>query len=500
MFTKNIKISGLIGYLNILVTITVGILITPYLIRHLGSSEYGLYSLVAGMIMLMAVFDFGLTGTVSRFVAKYRVENDNASLLEAINTVQFIFCILYVLIIFSVSLYIFIYKDASILSLSRLESSKALVLLAILLPSVPSVMQTAIYYAICNGYESFIFPKLAVLGKYILKTGLMVVAIMRGYDAIALVLIELFLAVCIHLISAYYVKYRFSIVTRLALPSLSTLKVLGEYSMWMFVWAVAMHFFWKFGQLSVASAIGAEAVTLYALCIMLGTYYGSFVGAYATLFLPAATRLVHKESEEDIFRASVNIGYVNGGVLLFILGGFVSVGKVFVILWLGDEIDVDVVWLGALMIMLGYTIPLTQSFFNHLLEARGLVKIKAVICIVFLPISTYLGAHFMSGFGVLGIIFTMLIFWLVAQLVLNIYYYLILEINVIRFFVASYVKWLLPTVCGILLAHHLSLDIEISYINFFYIGTVYSIAFVAIAWGWHYLLAKSTGANSYLEI
>lgn len=482
MFTRTIKIASLITYINIVITVIVGILITPLLIKSLGQSEYGLYSLVSGLIMLMAAFDFGLSGTVTRFVAKYRVENETKKLQDAVNTVQFIFFILYILILLAGLFYIEINQNKKILSLSDLESAKALILMAILLPSIPVSMQTAIYNAVCEGSEKFTFPRTLQLVKYIIRTALIVLAIQKNYDAVALVTIDMILALFSLIIISFYVNKSLGIHPQLIVPEFNYLKMLAEYSFWLFIWSLAMQFFWRVGQISVAESINAAAVTIYALCIMLGTYYASFISAYCTMFLPTATKQVAKSaSPNDLLEVCSKIGKVNAGILFFILGGFFSTGQVFITLWVGDKLDVKDIWLGSLLVMIGYTIPLTQSFFNQLLEAKGLVKYKAIICLLFLPVSTWIAKEYAGGYGIIGIISIMLVFWLGSQLVLNFLYFKIFKINIFKYFVKSYGFWLLPLMAASLLTYSLTKSNSINIIEFLIAVATYSACFIGTA-------------------
>lgn len=57
------------GYVNTLVTVTVGLWLTPYLLRHLGSHHYGLWLLGAQLLVYLALMDVGIVQLVPRDVA-----------------------------------------------------------------------------------------------------------------------------------------------------------------------------------------------------------------------------------------------------------------------------------------------------------------------------------------------------------------------------------------------------------------------------------------------
>ena len=55
---------ALLSYVNIILTVAVGLLYTPLMLRLLGQSEYGLYSLIGSVIGYLSVLDMGLGNTL----------------------------------------------------------------------------------------------------------------------------------------------------------------------------------------------------------------------------------------------------------------------------------------------------------------------------------------------------------------------------------------------------------------------------------------------------
>jgi O-antigen/teichoic acid export membrane protein len=63
-------IGGLgLGYVHTIVTVAVGLWLTPYLLRHLGSHDYGLWLLGAQVLVYLALMDVGIVQLVPRDVA-----------------------------------------------------------------------------------------------------------------------------------------------------------------------------------------------------------------------------------------------------------------------------------------------------------------------------------------------------------------------------------------------------------------------------------------------
>lgn len=65
---------AILSYVNIIATIVVGLVYTPIMLRLLGQSEYGLYSLMGSLVGYLSVLDMGLGNTIVRYTAKNRAD------------------------------------------------------------------------------------------------------------------------------------------------------------------------------------------------------------------------------------------------------------------------------------------------------------------------------------------------------------------------------------------------------------------------------------------
>ena len=73
------KAGAILSYIVLAVNSVIGILYTPIMLRLMGQSEYGLYSLVASVIGYLTMFDLGLGNAMIRYIAKYKAIGDKKS-------------------------------------------------------------------------------------------------------------------------------------------------------------------------------------------------------------------------------------------------------------------------------------------------------------------------------------------------------------------------------------------------------------------------------------
>ena len=74
MAINQIKAGIVLNYVVIGLNTLVGLLYTPYMLRMMGQSEYGLYSIAASIIAYLTIMDFGFGNAIIRYTAKFRAE------------------------------------------------------------------------------------------------------------------------------------------------------------------------------------------------------------------------------------------------------------------------------------------------------------------------------------------------------------------------------------------------------------------------------------------
>ena len=74
MAINQLKAGAFLSYVSIGLNMVVGLLYTPYMLRMLGQSEYGLYSLASSIIAYLTVLDLGFGNAIVRYTAKFRSE------------------------------------------------------------------------------------------------------------------------------------------------------------------------------------------------------------------------------------------------------------------------------------------------------------------------------------------------------------------------------------------------------------------------------------------
>ncbi|MFD1613938.1 lipopolysaccharide biosynthesis protein [Gelatiniphilus marinus] len=434
---SQLKKGAVLNYVTIVLTNVIGLLMTPFILNHLGKEQYGIYITIGALVGTISLLDFGLNNTVVRFVAKYKAQKDNIGLENFLATTMLLYAVISsIVVIFGVVFYGYIDSYFTQMTPDELEIAKVIFILLIF--NLAIGLPGGSFTGICNGHEAFVFPKTVNILRYVLRSLTLVVVLLFGGKAIALVIVETVFNIIVIAITAYYVFKKLHVKIKLHELSIKFIKHIFGYSTWIFVFALVSLFQWKSGHWVLGRISTPEVLTIYGIGIVLGTYYGAFSTAISSVFLPRATQMsVGNASGEELTSMMIKIGRLSFIILMYILVGFIFFGKQFVFLWVGKELGEQgsfESWLIALMIMIAYTLPLVQGFGNSILEAKNKLSFKAILYLSFMIVGTIIGAILAKPYGAIGMISGSIIGWLIVQNVMNFYYHNTIGLNIIRFF------------------------------------------------------------------
>ena len=430
---SQLKKGALLSYITIFLTNIIGLLLTPFIIKSLGDAEYGLYTLIGAFVGYISVLDFGLNNTIVRFVAKYRAEKDKKGEENFLAITMGIYGVISLIIVIVGVILYFNLDSIFSNSLTIEELSKAKVMFVILIFNLAITLPGGAFTAICSGYEHFVFPRTINIVRYLVRSLMVVGLLLLGGDAIGLVILDTVMNILVIILNSYYVLNKLKVVFKLHYFEIPLVKEIFSYSVWIFIFALVGQFQWKAGQIILGTLTNTTTVAIYAVGIMLGTYYGAFSTAISGVFLPRATKMaVDNVSGEELTTMMIKIGRISFLVLLMILGGFFLFGKQFILLWVG-ETYIEA-WFIALIIMIAYTTPLVQAFGNLILVAKSKFSFKAIVYITLISLGTLTGALLVPTYGIKGMIMGTTVGWLISQVIMNFYYQKVIKLSILSFF------------------------------------------------------------------
>lgn len=336
--TNQLKAGATLNYVVIILNTLVGLLYTPYMLRMLGQSEYGLYSLVASVISYLTVLDLGLGNAIIRYTAKFRAEGKSREQYDMFGMFLVLYLIIGLVAFLSGSGLYFNVDNMFGDTMTTIELNHARVMMFVLVLNLAFTFPMSIFGSIITAYERFVFPKVVNIIRIVLNTGIMIVLLSMGYKAIAMVILQTVFNLATLLLNYFYCKKKLKIKIHYGKFQWGFLKEVAIYSFWIFLNAIMDRVYWSTGQFVLGAISGTIAVSIFAVAIQLQGMYMQFSTAISSVFLPKVTGMValgdNRKELSDLFIRTGRIQYI---VMSLILFGFLVFGKQFIILWAGPD-------------------------------------------------------------------------------------------------------------------------------------------------------------------
>ena len=424
----------------------VGLLYTPYMLRMLGQSEYGLYSLAASIIAYLTVLDLGFGNAIIRYTAKFRAEGKQREQEEMFGMFFILYIGIGIIAMIAGSVLSLNVENMFSRAMTESEVHRTRIMLWLMTFNLAFTFPMSIWGSIMSAYERFVFQRIVSIIRSVLNPVVMILLLVVGYKAIAMVVVTTIFNVATLLVNWWYCKYKLTIKVRFAKFKWAFLKEVSIYSFWIFLNAIMDRIYWSTGQFVLGIYKGSVAIAVYAVAIQLESMYMMFSTAISSVFLPKVTSMVTKgSSDEEISDLFIRTGRIQYIVMAYILSAFVVFGKQFIILWAGDDYT-DAYYL-TLMFFVPLTVPLIQNLGILILQARNQMKFRSMLYIVIALCSLGLSIYLAQIYGGYGCAFATGMALLIGQgLIMNIYYQKKQRINITGFWLEILKMSIVPAV------------------------------------------------------
>lgn len=447
---SQIKSGALLSYVVLVLNNLVGLLYTPFMLRMMGKSEYGLYSIAASIVAYLTILDLGFGNAIVRYTAKFRAENKQEEQYEMFGMFFLLYCGIGLIALLAGG---FLYWNAENIfdaSMTANELSRTKIILALMVFNLAITFPFSLFGSIITAYEQFVFQKVIAIVRIILNTATMIVLLNLGYKAITMVVVATVFNVLTLGLNFWYCKHYLKIKLKFARFQWNFLKEVSVYSFWIFLNAIMDRIYWSTGQFVLGAYAGTVVVAVFAVAIQLEHMYMSFSSAISGVFLPKVTAMAVRESDgraiSDLF---IKTGRIQYCVMILVLTGFFLFGRQFIRLWAGE--GYDDAYIISMLFFVPLTVPLIQNLGITILQARNQMKFRSLLYLFIsllslgaqIPLSKYYGgigcACAIAGALVLGQI-----------LVMNVYYQVKQKIDIVGFWIEIIKMSIVPAVLTVL--------------------------------------------------
>ncbi len=476
------KAGTLLSYVSIIVNTLIQLLYTPLLIRMLGQSEYGLYSLVSSVIGYLTILDLGFGNAIIVYTSKYRAKGQFTEEQKLHGMFKIIFIIIGII---TAILGLLLFLNVNNIfgnTMTDFELHKMRIMMLILSFNLMITFSFSIYSSIISAYEKFVFQKVMALLNSILKPLIMIPLLFIGYKSIAMCIIITLVNIIVLLSNFVYCKNKLKISTKFIGFDKALFKTIFGYSIWIFLGVIVDKINWSVDNFVLGAVSGTIAVSIYSLAATLNHLFINLSTAVSGVMLPKMSKMVAKNaSNEDITNEFIKVGRIQYLIVFLMASGFVLVGKNFFNIWAGKGYE-DAYYI-SLLLIIPVCIPLVQNLGISIMQAKNMHRFRSILLAGISIVNIFISIPLAKAYGGIGAAIGTALSLLIGNgLIINIYYYKKIGINVLKFWkeiINMTIPFLIPLALIIIFMNIVKLHGIIALITY---AGLYTIMYCVIAY------------------
>lgn len=443
---KQIKYGAILSYVSIFLNICAGVMYTPWMVKQIGQSQYGLFTLANSLISLFMI-DFGLSAATSKFVSEYHVANDEKkvnSFLGAIYKLYFFVDS----IIFLALIIVFFFLDTIYTNLTpnELKVFKVVYCIAALYSVVSFPFITA--NGILTAYEKFIQQKFADVLYRMLTIALMILALLNGYGLYSIVTINALCGLIIIIYKLLVIKRCTPVKVDFNNSSNGVYKEVFGFSVWTTVASIAQRLVFNITPTILGMVSGSAEIAVFGIVTTIEGYAFTITNAINGMFMPKISKIYSEEkSNKNILDLMVKVGKFQFLLNGLIIVGFITVGKQFIELWMGN--DYIKAYFGICLVLIPGVFYNSLQIAHTAMIVKNKVKSQAEVNIATGVINVILSFILSRKYGMIGSCVSIFIAYMFRCISLIVLYNFQLEINMYSFISKCYSKNMLTILFSI---------------------------------------------------
>ena len=450
---NQLKAGVVLSYLSTAISIIIQLIYMPVMIRLLGKSEYGLYSLVSSVVSYLSLFSLGFTGAYLRFFAKFY---ENRKKLASLNGMFLSLFNLLALIAAICGIGLSFFPEQIFGSkLSDAELSKARILMVILVLNIAISLISGIFDAIIGAYEQFIFQRIAGLIATIVNPFICLPLLLRGYGSVMLVVVTTGVTLVRFMVTVWFCTCKIKIPVSFHGFQWGLLKEITVFSSFLLINMIIDQINWNVDKLILGHTSGTEEIAVYGVASQFNSLFMTFSTTISSVFAPRVNRIAARDGKHyqtEFTKLMAKIGRIQWLILGLLTGGFIVFGKCFIVQIFAGK-GYEEAYTVALYLVIPVLVPLIQNIGIEMQRALNMHQFRSIIylmiSIVNVGISIPLAVKWGAVGAAMGTAFSLLIG---NGLIMNVFYHKVLQINMKYFWGQIAKTWkgfLVPVVLAI---------------------------------------------------
>ena len=208
---NELRAGALLSYVNIAITTIIPLLYTPIMLKMLGQSEYGLYSLSNSIISYLSILNFGMGSAVVRYITVASAEENKDKVERTMGLFLKIYGALALLVLIVGGIITIFVDSLFAKGLSVEEINKLRILMIIMSVSTAISFPLSVYSSVLISYEKYIFRRILDITSTVMLPILNLVVLFMGEGSIGMAAVGVVIQIIYGYVYIYYCKRKIGV-------------------------------------------------------------------------------------------------------------------------------------------------------------------------------------------------------------------------------------------------------------------------------------------------
>ena len=369
------KAGVLLSYGQTALSTLISLTYTPVMLRLLGQSEYGLYTLVNGFVSNLSLLSFGMGSAYMRYYSRAEVQDGEEGVARINGMFMTIFFVISLLCLLTGGVLVANVKNIFAANLTAQELDTAKILMALLVVNIAVSFPASVFFSYITAKERFLFQRLVSMLRTVLNPIVMLPLLLMGFGSVALVMVTLILTAVSDAVSIWYCIKKLHMRITFGRFDFGLLRDMAGFSFFIFLNEIINQINWTVDTTLLGIISGTAATAIYGVGSQINQYYMALSTSISGVFTPQINRIVARgEGDEQLTKLFTRVGRIQFMLLMLVLTGFVFVGEPFICAWGGEEYGAAY-WI-ALLLIAPVTVPLIQNIGIEIQRAKNMHQFR----------------------------------------------------------------------------------------------------------------------------
>jgi O-antigen/teichoic acid export membrane protein len=336
-----------------LISMAVNFFVSPYVVAHLGSVGYGVWTLILSLTGYLGLLDLGVRGAVTRYVARFHSQADHNKSSEVASAAMVIFGSAGVIAILASLIFAFFVIGHFNVPPGYMTAARIVLCLTGL--NIATSLVNGVYGGIIIGLQRFDLSNALEIGISLVRAASVVAVLHFGYGIVTLAVVQLGCTVGRWLANVALSRHLYPEVRlRPHLVDRAGIKLIFSFSVFSFLIHVSASLIYASDSIVIGAYLPVAAVTFYVIGGNLVEYARTLVQGISQTMTPLASSLETRSDPKQLQQLVLKSSRWASMVIIPVTCTFLLRGSTFIGLWMGQQyasLSGQVLWVLSLTVM-----------------------------------------------------------------------------------------------------------------------------------------------------